>query len=181
MKVLDITRKLDESIPVYQGDPRFSLEVWRSIDKDSFMLSKIRMGTHSGTHIDAPCHFIEGGKSVYELPIQTLVGPCVVTDDPTKCSYATRRVLVRGAKGRLDAETARLLIKNGVSVIGTEHQSIGDDDVHKILLGNDCIIIECLCLDKVAPGEYTLCAPPLKIEADGSPVRACLIKEEARH
>jgi arylformamidase len=59
--------------------------------------------------------------------------------------------------------------------VGTDSLSIGDDAVHRVLLENDCVIIESLKLEGVPEGKYILYALPLKIDADGSPVRACLI------
>ncbi len=179
MKVIDITRKLDENIAVYEGDPRFSLETWRSIETDAFMLSKIRMGTHTGTHVDAPCHFIEGGKSIYELPLHTFVGRCVVTEDVSKCDLSSGRVLIKSTdKSRMTPAQAQRLADSHVRLVGTELMSVGGDEVHKILLGAGCVILEWIDLSKVRPGKYTLSAAPLKIDADGSPVRACLITED---
>ena len=179
MKVIDITHKLDEKTAVYEGDPRFSIETWRNIASDGYMLSKMRMGTHTGTHVDAPRHYIRGGKSVYEMPLHTFVGECIVTEDIDKCDLLTRRVLIK-SKGKfsLSVESAQRLIDNRVMLIGTEQMSIGGDEVHELLLGAGCAILEWVDLSKVNPGKYILSAAPLKIDADGSPVRACLIAEE---
>ena len=143
------------------------------------MLSKVTMGTHTGTHVDAPCHFIKGGKSVYEMPIHMFVGRCAVTDNIDECDLSLRRVLIKGkGKFTLTAQSAKRLADNHVMMVGTEQMSIGDDEVHKILLGAGCAVLEWIDLSKVPAGEYILSAAPLKIDADGSPVRACLIAEE---
>lgn len=178
--MIDITLKLDENTAVYEGDPRFYLERWRNIEQDGFMLSRITMGTHTGTHMDAPCHFIEGGKAICDLPLDLFVGECLVTDNINAFTGGYKRVLFSCAKGggRLTEEQARRLVDLRVCLVGTEMLSIGNDAVHKILLGADCAIIEKLNLRQVRPGTYDLCAAPLKIDADGTPVRAFLIERE---
>ena len=175
MKVIDISFKLDEQTQIYEGDPRFCMEVWRSIEQDTYMLSKLKMGTHTGTHIDAPCHYIEGAKTIYDVPMETFIGACKVVDRLDQIQEGDERVIIKG-KNALTPEEARELVKKRVRLVGTERLSVGGDDVHRILLGNECVILERLKLHKVKTGSYMLCAPPLKIEADGCPVRACLIE-----
>jgi arylformamidase len=175
LKVIDITLKLDEHIAVYKGDPRFSAEIFRSIEDDGFELSKLRMGTHSGTHIDAPCHFIKGGKNISEIPLRVFIGECVVVDDIDSFAGGAERVLIKGGK-KISKEQAKKLTQQKVCLVGTENLSIGGDDVHKELLGQECVVLESLNLKKVKPGKYMLYAAPLKIETDGCPVRACLIE-----
>ena len=182
MKIWDITSKLDENTPVYEGDPKFSVETRRTIQDDGYMVSKLRMGTHAGTHIDAPSHFIIGGKTVYELPLSSTVGTCQVIDDWDEYTEGVEKVLITGRKGngRLTEKLAEKLVNDRVRLIGTNMMSIGDDAVHKVLLGSECVILEKLRLDKVPCGEYMLIAAPLKIEADGSPIRAMLIEKDQR-
>jgi arylformamidase len=180
MKVLDITHELNEDTKVYEGDPHFIKEEIYTIDKDGFALSMLHMGTHLGTHTDAPSHFIPGGKSLADIPLVSYIGECRVLgmedlDNPGP------KILIkssRSAPARLTFKQANELIQKGVRLVGTNAFSIGDDDVHKILLENDCVILEHLKLEGVAVGNYFLCAFPLKIDADGSPIRACLIVGE---
>lgn len=142
-------------------------------------MSLIRMGTHAGTHTDAPSHFISGGKSLLEIPLGCFIGACRVAlmDELEDCPVCEKLILksTPGKEARLTSRQAKELIKKGVRLVGTDSLSIGDDSVHRILLENDCVIIELLKMDGVATGKYTLYAMPLKIDADGSPVRACLI------
>lgn len=177
MKIIDITQKLDENTTVYQGDPRFVMETFRSIEKDNFMLSKLRMGTHTGTHVDAPCHFMRGGKTISEIPLKVFVGDCVVVNDLSEFNGGAERVLIKGGQ-RLNEADAQKLVDLRVCLIGTGNLSIGGDAVHKILLGHGCMILESLDLKKTEPGKYLLSAAPLKIDGDGSPVRACLIVKD---
>ena len=182
IKILDITYELNEETKVYEGDPHFIKEEVFTIGKDGFALSLIRMGTHAGTHTDAPSHFISGGKSLLDIPLCNYVGECrVVLMDELEDCPACEKILLKSAPGkeaRLTFRQAKALVKKGVRLVGTDSLSIGDDAVHRILLENDCVIIELLKMDGVATGKYTLYAMPLKIDADGSPIRACLFQEE---
>ena len=176
MRIIDISVRLDEKLEVYQGDPQFMLEPWYSICENGYMLSRISMGTHTGTHIDAPCHFIEEAKRVDEIPLDCFFGECEVIDD--LLSSTSKRVIItkKLSGGVLTAQQAQMVVKKRIKLIGTEALSIGDDDVHRILLGAGCIILERVALDNVKCAKYFPACQPLKIDADGSPVRACLIE-----
>jgi len=178
MKVIDISMELNEETPIYEGDPRFSRDVWRTIRADGYVLSKLRMGTHTGTHVDAPQHFLERGKSVCEISVHRFIGRCYVTSDIRNIPVGYERVLINSRRGggRLTPDEAEMLVNKRVRLIGTDRLSIGEDKVHKILLTGDCMIIEGLVLNGVEDGEYTLSAAPLKMDTDGSPIRAVLMK-----
>lgn len=179
IKIYDITYVLNEETTVYEGDPHFIKEEVFTLDRDGFALSLIRMGSHAGTHTDAPAHFIPGGKTLLDIPLASYIGECrVVMMDELAGLPACEKVLLKSAPGsasRLTADQACALVRKGVKLVGTDSLSIGDDTVHRELLENDCVIIEMLKLDGVPAGKYMLYALPLKIDADGSPIRACLI------
>ncbi|KZT41931.1 arylformamidase [Sistotremastrum suecicum HHB10207 ss-3] len=78
--MFDLTHILDSSIPVYPGDPKFSAEPIATVPKDGYHVSHLSLGTHSGTHLDAPSHFIEGATTVHQLDLSLLVGPATVVD-----------------------------------------------------------------------------------------------------
>lgn len=179
MRVIDITMKLDENTSIYEGDPTFSREVWTSLQHDGYVISKLKMGTHTGTHIDAPCHFIEGGKTAAEIPAGQFIGECKVVNTPEVSGGSCPRVLIRfdTPPRKLSIAQAQRLIDLRVQLVGTNMLSIGSDQVHKLLLANDCIILEGLDLKAVSAGDYFLTAVPLKMDTDGSPVRACLVKK----
>lgn len=174
MRIIDITLNLDEKLLVYEGDPFFVKKPFTSVGKDGFALCQITMGTHTGTHVDAPSHFLEEGRTLKDISLNRFVGSCYVYDSASEYeNKGHKRVIIKS--GRLTPEQADELVEDGVKIVGTDMLSIGDDEVHKILLGGDCLILEALKLDSVRSGEYTLIAMPLKIDADGSPIRACLI------
>lgn len=171
---------MNSDTQVYEGDPHIRIEQFYTVEANGFALTTLSMGSHSGTHLDAPSHVVAGGRQADEIPLTDLVGECVlVTKGNMKIPADIKRVLVKGADekgGRLTEAQARKLVDAGVRLVGTDSLSIGSDKVHEILLGEGCVILESLELSKAEPGLYMLCALPLKIAADGSPVRACLVQ-----
>ena len=77
--MVDLTHSLEEGIPIYPGGEPF--KITRIADfQQGYYMNKVSMGEHCGTHIDAPIHFVQGGKAVDELPLDQLIGPLVVLD-----------------------------------------------------------------------------------------------------
>ena len=76
--IIDISLPLDEKTIVYPGDPSLSME---KIKKTSgSQLTKISLGTHFGSHVDAPSHVFDSGKNINEIPLENFVGHCRVLD-----------------------------------------------------------------------------------------------------
>lgn len=180
IKIIDITRELNDQTKIYEGDPHVRIEQFYTVETNGFAITKLSMGSHSGTHIDAPSHVISGGRHVSQIPLSEMVGQCVVVDkNGMKIPADMRRVIIKGEDeetGRITESQARKLVDAGVRLVGTDSLSIGSDEVHDILLSEGCLILESLELSKAEPGIYMLCALPLKIAADGSPIRACLVQ-----
>lgn len=105
---IDISLPIDSDLPVWPGDPPVVVEpVARVEDGDVAGVSRLALGTHTGTHVDPPAHFVPGGMTVDELPLDVLVGPAVVAD-------MTSGAPIDGAGlAALDlpARTTRLLLK----------------------------------------------------------------------
>lgn len=81
MKLYDITVPISNTMPVWPGDPPVRLESKKSIPQgDLCNLTALTLGVHSGTHIDAPLHFIDGGRAVDDIPLEVLIGPCRVIE-----------------------------------------------------------------------------------------------------
>lgn len=194
MKVIDITQEI-LSCNVYPGDPVPEGERIKSMDEgECYNLSYFSMCAHNGTHIDAPFHFIKGGKTVDEIPCDSFAGDCFVVyhdGDMTAAdahnalakaqkSGAGERILIAG-NATVTAEAARVFAKSGVKLIGNESQTVGPKDapmeVHLILLGADIVLLEGIVLKGVPEGRYFLSALPLNLAGfDGAPCRACLIE-----
>ena len=81
---VDVTATLDSTTtPVYEGDAPMSFEFLKDMRKgDGFTLSKLTLGAHSGTHVDAPMHFIRDGGSVDQVSLESLMGPARVIEIP---------------------------------------------------------------------------------------------------
>lgn len=162
------------------------------------------LSLHTGTHIDAPRHFIPGGKGIDGIPIEACIGPARLIhhslDRPIHAAdiggmplEGAERVLFRttnAARGRrpefaedyvaLLPEAARVLVRKGIRLVGIDYLSVGPpgppgDEVHRILLGAEVVILEGLILEGLEPGDYDLVALPLSVPgSDGAPVRAAL-------
>ncbi|WP_407355787.1 cyclase family protein [Methanolobus sp. WCC5] len=79
-KLIDISTGISADTPVYEGDPAPLIEKVSSIGKDGFVVSRISIGTHTGTHVDAPAHIIAGGKCVDELDPLSFMGKAMLLD-----------------------------------------------------------------------------------------------------
>ncbi len=197
MKIYDITQEVFTS-EVFPGDPAPERrEVARISRGDRCNLTAFSMCAHNGTHIDAPCHFIEGGASVSEIPLTKLVGYAYVVDfdgilsasDAEKVLSAARavspeharRLLFRGPAVVSEA-AAQVFADAGIVLIGVEMQSVGSPQspiaVHKILLSREVVLLEGVRLADVPAGGCILSAAPLALGgSDGAPVRAYLCTE----
>lgn len=181
MKITDISAAIP-GCRVYPGDPTPSVTKLSDAEKDGYSLSAISLCSHSGTHVDAPSHFINGGYGADGISLYKCMGECLVTDDADAALAAARRqkrIILKGCD--INAEQARMLAESKIDLIGTDALSFGktcdeQEDVHKTLLGAGVVMLEGLCLSEVDCGTYTLVALPLKlIGCDGSPVRAVLL------
>jgi arylformamidase len=194
VRIIDVSVPVRPGMITYPGDPEVRLERVSSIaDGDVVNLSRLDLGVHSGTHVDAPLHFLDGGASVETLPLDVLVGPCVVVEglDPAAVPAGAERVLFKTPNGRLwerdefsedfvalDAEAARALVAAGVRLVGIDYLSIGDEEAHRILLGAGIVAVEGLDLREVEPGDYRLVCAPLKlVGAEGAPARVLLLRD----
>jgi arylformamidase len=200
VKIIDITRPLSESILTYPGD---SPPVFRQEVHGNYLITDLHMSTHTGTHIDAPFHYLKTGDTIDTIPLSHVMGTCRVLDVTREGTSITANHL----KGRLDnvdrlllktsfsntnqfeenypsltPDAARLITSCNMKCVGIDTPSIEsyecDGTVHRELLGRGCIIIELLDLSHVEERDYTLVALPLPfIGLDGSPSRVVLIDE----
>jgi arylformamidase len=201
-KVFDITLTLKENITVYPGDPSFSIDYIASADKAGYSLSKISMCSHTGTHIDAPAHFVQNGVLVDRLSLDVLIGKVLVSDF-TNVDFIDlkslksidldkyERILFKTSNSKIlekdifsknytyiTPEAAQYLVEKEIRLIGFDYYTIdkynSGNPSHKILLGNNVAVIEEVNLSGVDAGEYEIIALPLKIEAEGAPARVIL-------
>jgi arylformamidase len=203
VRVHDISLPIRPGMIVYAGNPGVELERVDSIlDGAHANVSRLELGVHTGTHVDAPLHFLEGAPGSESLALEPLIGPAAVVDATSAAGdldaetlerldipAGAERVLLKTTNGRLwDARTfsrdfirltgsgARYLIGKGVRVVGIDFLSIGDEEAHRELLGARVVPLEGLDLREVEAGEYELVCLPLRLEgSDGAPARAVLL------
>jgi arylformamidase len=205
MKLIDISRKLGKNVPTWPGDTPFSFQIeWSKADSGSVNVGKVEMSTHTGTHVDAPFHFDDEGKRIYDLDLNLYVGKALVVDMRNKESVGAsdfqgvdfqevERVILRTDSWEdpsqfpesityLRPDLGSFLGEKGVRLIGVDVPSVDPLDskelpAHHSLHENGIHILEAVDLQHVEPGLYELIALPLPlVEADGSPVRAVLRK-----
>lgn len=189
----DISRDIAKVVP-YPGDMQTEIKQVKSINnRDGYNLSEIHTSAHIATHIDAPLHYVRGGKDISELDPSYFYGECTVisvtgilTGEHMEklLPYCKKRVLLHGDGNAFISSTAvEVLADYGVMLIGTDSDSIGaefeDDKVHYSLLNRDIAILENVNLAGIKDGVYVLSAFPLKISGcEASPCRAILIEGE---
>ena len=198
MKIYDISQEIFSS-QVYAGDPMPEKKLLCSMENGSlYNLTAFSMCAHNGTHIDAPFHFIKGGKAVDSIGLETFIGMAYVAEYHGIISgtaaaetlekakkqnlEAAKRIIIKG-DAEVSSEAAKVFADSEILLLGNESQTIGPEaapmKVHLILLGAGIVLLEGICLAEVSEGIYFLNAAPLNLSgADGSPCRAVLIAAE---
>lgn len=200
---IDISLSLRMGMVNWPGDPPFEIQRVHDMGKgDTANLSRIIMGTHSGTHIDAPSHFIPNGKGVDLMPLEVATGPARIIEiydgqsikpDELRNHEIRKgeRILfkTRNSSHPLDTdnfredfvfiseEAAGYLAERKLRLVGVDCLSVGrfkgGGRTHRALLEAGVWIIEGLDLSRVPPGKYDLICLPLRIvDGDGAPCRA---------
>lgn len=194
MRIYDVTVGISPQMPVWPGDPPVKLERVKAIAAGANAnVSELTCGVHSGTHVDAPLHFIDGASGVDTLSLKLLTGRAYVVNLPSATVIneatleaanlppRTRRVLFRTRNSGLwakenafhkdfiavDASGARWLVKKGVQLVGVDYLSVApfgqSKETHRILLEAGVVVIEGLDLSSVTQGRYSLYCLPLKL------------------
>ncbi|MYL54440.1 arylformamidase [Pontibacillus yanchengensis] len=208
MSIIDISRRLEQGTPTWPGDTPFSYSVsWSKEESGSVNVGKLEMSIHTGTHVDAPFHFMNNGERIYDLDPELYVGPALLIDVINLSSIAAkdieqidltnvRRILFKTNSWTdyttfpeevtyIEADVAPYLAKHNIKLIGVDVPSVDPLDskelqAHHALHTNHIHILEGLALHGVTAGWYELMALPLPIvEGDGSPVRAVLRSYQA--
>lgn len=204
MKFYDLTLPIYPEMTIYPGNTQVVFDQIQKIPDHSCNSTTVTMGTHTGTHIDAPRHVSNSGATVDELPLECLIGPCRVLDFSTskeKISLADLqryqfqagdKILCKTNNSDrgwdtfydnyiyLDGDAAEYLATIPVSLVGIDYLSIKqrgslDHRPHTALLNNNILILESINLRNIPEGDYFLLALPLKLSGlDGSPARVVL-------
>jgi arylformamidase len=202
MEIIDLSVALNENTPVYPGDPKVEIKPAGVLEKDGWVDHYVSMGTHAGTHIDAPMHMMKGSKSLDQFPIDHFAGRgryVQVTDgnvDRAALEAADIQagdivVFHTGMSNHfhdpayyedypvLSEPVVQYLVERKVKMVGLDTGSADNAEgfpIHKILLNGNVLIIENLTnLDKLADEEFTVYALPIKLELDGAPARVIAV------
>src|SRR5258708_29088691 len=193
MRIYDITVPISDQVPIYKGDPTADVKAVTEISKGAHAnVSKMCFGVHTGTHVDAPNHFIEGRRRVDQLDLNKLIGKCrvIAVDENADAVLpehlddlnGIERVLFKTRNSAfwnepekgfrtnftyISPEAARLLVDKGIKLAGIDYLSVekfGSEDfaTHITLLEKEVVIIEGVDLREVPPGDYELICLPLK-------------------
>lgn len=207
MRFIDVSMRLRGGMLTYPGDPLFSRDEVKSMEAgDPLNLSALAMGAHTGTHVDAPYHFLGAeGATTDELPPDAFSGPALVLPLEGAKAVGAKElephgiragdvVLLKTSNSRhqdppfredyahLTEEGARHLLERGAKAVGVDYLSVEGyghpaAPVHRLLLEGGVGIIEGLDLSEVGPGRYWLLCLPLRIVGgDGAPARALLVE-----
>ncbi len=203
MTLYDITLPIRPDMPPWPGDAPFSREIVSAVTAgDSCNVSLLNIGSHFGTHLDAPYHFEDEGIRLDQIPLDVLIGPTLVHQvDASDIITAKQlpdlthveRILFKTSNCRyfddvefhmdyisLGLDAAKALTQADIKLVGLDYYSIEkyeteDYPVHHQLCGKGVILLEGVDLRSIDPGMYELIVLPLKIEGcDGSPCRAVL-------
>lgn len=215
-KILDLSHPIHSATPPWPGWPSVETKFldrarWNTPEFRHVNSSRFSMNVHCGTHMDAPFHFLDEGRTIDQVPLERTVGMAtlvrlrgkgtasqITREDlqPWEASLrATRKAILHtgwssrwmqhdffGEYPIITVDAAQFLVECGVQLVGVETGSVdySPNDTHIVLLGNDCLIIECLTnLDRIAQTEFYLIATPLKLQGlDGSPIRAVAVLDE---
>jgi arylformamidase len=194
MAIYDISVPIRSGMPIYDGDPELKIEPWSAFAKgDSSNVSFLHFGAHTGTHVDAPAHFIEGAAKIESLRLENLIGAARIVRVPDSLTEISAEFLAtcdldgvervifhtrnsafwEEAEFRKDftaltPEGAELLVSLGIKLVGNDYLSIekfrsGHHRTHLTLLRNGVVIVEGLNLSGVPDGDYELICLPLRI------------------
>jgi arylformamidase len=191
---------MDISVPIKSGmvhwpdNPEVRVDKMLDMDRgDICNVSVLSLGSHTGTHMDAPLHFINGAKGLDRMPLDATIGPCRVIEIQDREAVkveeianqkikAGERILFKTRNSKnawktdnfdedfifISKEAAAFLAKARVMTVGIDYLSVGGFkkdgvETHRALLGAGIWIIEGLNLARIKPGKYELCCLPIKV------------------
>lgn len=196
--IIDLSVTLSESTPVYPGDPAPRIRRDTTVTENGYLGHTLTLGTHNGTHIDAPAHMIEGAATLGQISLETFVGPGKLVDgfslEAVKAAGVEAGDIVLFNTGTykrfrendyftdfpvMPMEVADYLVEAGVKLVGIDTGSADKEDgfpIHKRLLGAGIPIIETLTnLDALQSKRFDVYALPLKSDLDGAPARVIAV------
>ncbi|MDD4296161.1 MAG: cyclase family protein [Ruminiclostridium sp.] len=200
MKLIDLSHKIEENMPVYPGDSKTKLQQVKHLNVDKYNNHTLEINMHSGTHIDSPMHLTDSKNYMSDLPLESFIADGSIFDvrNQSVIKFETEyEKLIKedsivllytgydkyyGTKEYyenhpcVDMELCKLLIKKNIKMLGMDTPSPDryPFEIHKLLFKNNIYILENLTnLDQLLYAEkFEVTALPLKIKADSSITRA---------
>jgi arylformamidase len=208
MQIYDVSRVLEPGMATWPGEPGPELTPIKQMSAGQPAdVSHLSLGVHTGTHVDAPRHFIPSGAGVESLPLSALIGPARVVSIRHDVAIRTEELERSGLDGvervlfrtrnsdewsgvefkedfvYLDPGAARWLVERGTRLVGVDYLSVeafgaAEPLTHRTILSAGVVIVEGLDLREISPGDYFLSCMPLKLAgADGAPARVVLMRD----
>jgi len=208
---LDISVPISEHTPIFTGDPTFARDLAQDLTRgDVCNLSHLDMGAHTGTHIDAPRHFIDGAPTTETIPLEACIGEAWVVDGTaltstiratdlegltipageTRLLFKTRNSGLWSRDGfssdflAFGADAAHWLVDRGVRLLAIDYLSIAPFrdavDTHRVLLGAGVVVVEGTDLRAIEPGPYELLCLPLRLVGSDGAPARALLRPRAR-
>jgi arylformamidase len=204
MKMYDISWPISPAMTAYKDKKTVRFEHLKNFENDAVRESIITLGSHSGTHVDAPSHFVKDGQTIEHMNLAAVNGDCVVLDLSAvdggiakehledKDIQAGDIILLKTKNSALDATApfnpnfiylaesgAHYLVERNVRAVGIDYLGIERSqpahETHVQLFNAGITILEGLRLADVAAGKYFLCCLPLNIQGlEAAPARAIL-------
>jgi arylformamidase len=198
---LDVSVLVRTGMHIWTGNPGVSLTQTQFLAHgDTANVSKLCCGVHTGTHVDAPRHFIDGAGGVETLDVDALCGPALVVDlrhletsieaaslatldlsGVTRVVFATRNSQLWAAETftldfvSIAPSAAEFLVDRGIRLVGIDYLSVGSPETHRVLLSAGVICVEGLDMIGIEAGLYDIYCGPVKLDgADGAPARVLL-------
>lgn len=206
MEIIDISWPITTGMTEYKNKGTVQCTSLKQFAQDKVRDSVVTIGVHTGTHVDAPSHFLEKGFAIDSIPLHALVGKCRVIDltgvsdhisrvDLEPCGVQKGEIILfKTANSRrspdetfdpsfmyLDADGARYVASIGIKAVGIDYLGIErnqpNHETHKTFMEKGIVIIEGLRLAHVAAGDYFLCCLPLAfVGLEAAPARAILLQ-----
>lgn len=173
MRIIDLSKTIEHGMNVYPGDPAVSIRETHSLDKEGWRLKYLRLGSHTGTHVDAPSHMIENGETLDRLPLDRFFGKAMVVDLTADTFPEHIGLIFRG--GEINQSVLEAILRAHPPFVATGDEAVLPLEIEKEFLMQGILTFTDLINLSLLPQneEIMFFGIPLKIKnGDGSPVRA---------
>lgn len=190
MKIIDLSHRIEDSMPVFPGDPPVRI---RTLEDEDYVNSTMEAGMHAGTHIDAPAHVHCGDETVDRISLERLIGQgFLISPKTVKIPDGDIAILRTGWDSKWGLEEyfrdyrgipmglAEKLVDHGVKGVCTDGPSVdmpGETAVHRLLLKKRIWIVENMKNTGLLPERFRMFVVPLNLRAEASPVRVFAVTD----